>query len=73
MWALQGRFENGQITLGQGEWNSRFMDQLFQFPDPLTHDDLVDAFAYTDQLAKVAYNYDFEIDDLEVLDAVTGY
>ena len=73
MWALQGRFENGQITLGQGEWNSRFMDQLFQFPDPLTHDYLVDAFAYTDQLAKVAYNYDFEIDDLEVLDAVTGY
>ena len=73
MWALQGRFENGQITLGQGEWNSRFMDQLFQFPDPLTHDDLVDAFAYTDQLAKVAYSYDFEIDDLEVLDAVTGY
>lgn len=73
MWALQGRFENGQITLGKGEWNSRFMDQLFQFPDPLTHDDLVDAFAYTDQLAKVAYSYDFEIDDLEVLDAVTGY
>ena len=73
MWALQGRFENGQITLGQGEWNSRFMDKLFQFPDPLTHDDLVDAFAYTDQLAKVAYSYDFEIDDLEVLDAVTGY
>jgi predicted phage terminase large subunit-like protein len=73
MWALQGRFENGQITLGKGEWNSRFLDQLFQFPDPLTHDDLVDAFAYTDQLAKVAYSYDFEIDDLEVLDAVTGY
>ena len=73
MWALQGRFENGQITLGKGEWNSRFLDQLFQFPDALTHDDLVDAFAYTDQLAKVAYSHDFEIDDLEVLDAVTGY
>jgi predicted phage terminase large subunit-like protein len=73
MWALQGRFENGQITLGKGEWNSRFLDQLFQFPDVLTHDDLVDAFAYTDQLAKVAYSYDFEIDDLEVLDVVTGY
>ena len=27
MWALQGRFENGQITLGKGEWNTRFMDQ----------------------------------------------
>ena len=73
MWALQGRFENGQITLGKGEWNSKFLDQLFQFPDVLTHDDLVDAFAYTDQLAKVAYSYDFEIDDLEVLDVVTGY
>ena len=73
MWALQGRFENGQITLGKGEWNSKFLDQLFQFPDALTHDDLVDAFAYTDQLAKVAYSYDFEIDDLEVLDVVTGY
>jgi|TARA_A100000172_G_scaffold30152_1_gene17973 predicted phage terminase large subunit-like protein len=73
MWALQGRFENGQITLGRGEWNSKFLDQLFQFPDVLTHDDLVDAFAYTDQLAKVAYSYDFEIDDLEVLDVVTGY
>jgi len=73
MWALQGRFENGKITLEKGEWNSRFLDQLFQFPDPLTHDDLVDALAYTDQLAKVAYNYDFEIDDLEVIDTVTGY
>jgi len=73
MWALQGRFENGQITLGKGEWNTRFMDQLFQFPDVLTHDDLIDAFAYTDQLAKVAYSYDFEIDDLEILDVVTGY
>ena len=73
MWALQGRFENGQITLGKGEWNTRFMDQLFQFPDILTHDDLIDAFAYTDQLAKVAYSYDFEIDDLEILDVVTGY
>ena len=73
MWALQGRFENGQITLSKGEWNTRFMDQLFQFPDPLTHDDLVDSVAYIDQLAKVAYSYDFEINDLEVLDTVTGY
>lgn len=73
MWALQGRFENGYITLNKGEWNSRFMDQLFQFPDTLTHDDLIDSLAYTDQLAKVAYNFDFEVDDFEVLDAVAGY
>ena len=61
------------VTLDKGEWNSRFLDQLFQFPDPLTHDDLVDALAYIDQLAKIAYTYDFEIDDHEVLDTVTGY
>ena len=73
MWALQGRFENGYITLNKGEWNSRFLDQLFQFPDPLTPDDLVDALAYTDQLAKVAYHYDFEIEDEEILDIVAGY
>ena len=73
MWALQGRFENGQIELRKAEWNNKFMDQLFQFPDPLTHDDLVDALAYIDQLAKVAYDYDFEIDDHEILDIVAGY
>ena len=73
MWALQGRFENGFVTLSKGEWNARFLDQLFQFPDALTHDDLVDALAYIDQLAKVAYSYDFEIDDHEILDVVAGY
>ena len=73
MWALQGRFENGFVTLNKGEWNSRFLDQLFQFPDALTHDDLIDALAYIDQLANVAYNYEFEIDDHEILDIVAGY
>ena len=73
MWALQGRFENGQITLNRGSWNSKFLDQLFQFPDPLTHDDLVDALAYIDQLANVAYDYEYEIEDHEILDVVAGY
>ena len=74
MWALQGRFENGLITLKRGDWNIKFLDQLFQFPDPLTHDDLIDALAYTDQLAKVAYVGTFEeIDDFELLDEFTGY
>lgn len=74
MWALQGRFENGVITLNQGEWNSRFLDQLFQFPDPLTHDDLVDALAYIDQLAQVPYGIgDIEFDEPEIIDAIAGY
>ena len=73
MWALQGRFENGYITLNQGEWNIKFLDQLFQFPDVLTHDDLIDALAYIDQLAEVAYDYEYEIGDHEILDVVAGY
>jgi len=75
MWALQGRFENGIIKLSKGSWNSRFLDELFQFPDVLTHDDLVDALAYIDQLAKVSYNTGLldEYNDFEILDAVSGY
>lgn len=74
MWALQGRFENGLITLNKGEWNTTFLDELFQFPDPLTHDDLVDALAYIDQLAKVAYSGNFEQhDEFEALDSISGY
>jgi len=73
VWALQGRFEHGQITLNEGDWNSAFLDELFQFPNALVHDDLVDALAYIDQLAKVSYYYDYEEDDFEILDPVAGY
>ncbi len=74
IWALQGRFENGYIDLNKGDWNSAFLDQLFQFPNPLVHDDLIDSLAYIDQLAKVPYHYEgFEFDDFEILDAVAGY
>lgn len=73
VWALQGRFENGAVTLAEGPWNTEFLDELFQFPNPLVHDDLVDALAYIDQLAKVAYYYDYEDDDFEILDEISGY
>jgi predicted phage terminase large subunit-like protein len=73
MWALQGRFENGFITLGKGDWNMKFLDQLFQFPDPLTHDDLVDSLAYIDQIATVTYHNMEDMQDWEMLDDVAGY
>jgi len=73
VWALQGRFEHGQITLNKGDWNPTFMDELFQFPNALVHDDLVDSLAYIDQLAKVSYYYDYDEDDFEILDPVAGY
>ena len=73
MWALQGRFENGRIELNKGEWNIPFMDQLFQFPNKLVHDDLIDSLAYIDQLANISYGVDFEEEDYDCLDAVSGY
>jgi predicted phage terminase large subunit-like protein len=73
VWALQGRFEHGNIELSEGEWNTEFMDQLFQFPNPLVHDDLVDALSYIDQLAKVSYYVDFDEDELEIIDQLAGY
>jgi len=49
------------------------LDQLFQFPNVLVHDDMIDALAYIDQLANVSYHYDYEQDDFEILDTVSGY
>lgn len=74
MMALQGRFENGIISLNKGAWNARFLDQLFQFPDPLTHDDLVDSLAYISEMAVVPYGiHDFIEDEIEILDIIAGY
>jgi len=76
VWALQGRMEHGNVTFNVGDWNAKFLDQLFQFPSPLTHDDLIDALAYIDQLAEVAYPsaFDtFEKEDWDPLDSITGY
>ena len=71
--ALQGRFEHGAITINEGDWNVEFLDELFQFPNTQVHDDLIDSLAYIDQLAKVAYCYDFEQDNFEMFDEVAGY
>jgi len=40
----------------------------------LVHDDLIDALAYIDQLAKVAYHYeDYDFNDYEMVDPYAGY
>lgn len=73
--ALQGRFEHGYIRLNKGEWNAKFLDELFQFPNHLVHDDLVDSLAYIDQLLEIGYNVQFlNLDeDYVPLDIVAGY
>ncbi len=73
VWALQGRFEHGNLKLNKGSWNTQFLDQLFQFPNPLVHDDLIDALAYIDQLADTAYDIDLDTEDYQFTDVYAGY
>ncbi len=73
IWSLQGRFEHGRITLNRGDWNTEFLDQLYNFPNQNVHDDLVDSLAYIEQLANIPYNTDFESTDYEVQDILAGY
>lgn len=73
VWSLQGRFEHGRIKLNRGEWNNLFIDQLMQFPDPKTHDDLIDALSYIDQVAETVYFDEADVDDFEILDSDVGY
>ena len=73
VWALQGRFEHGKITLNYGSWNNEFIDQLTNFPNAQLHDDLVDALAYIDQVSVVTYFQDYEEDDYQSLDPISGY
>jgi predicted phage terminase large subunit-like protein len=74
VWALQGLMENKRVTLNKGDWNSAFLDQLFQFPSPLTHDDLIDALAYIEQMVLVAYSSSLdELAGWEPSDELTGY
>jgi len=72
-WALQGRAEKGRIQLLKGGWNKRFLEQACDFPSPLTHDDLIDAVAYTDQIADPWFDGPDVVDDWAPMDDVAGY
>lgn len=72
-WSLQGRLEHGRISFNEDkEWNDAF-DQISMFPTAGLHDDLVDALSYVDQLAITTYQQDYEEDEHEVLDIISGY
>ena len=72
-WALQGRLEHGRIFFNEDEDWREAWDQISMFPTAGLHDDLVDALSYVDQMAISNYNHDYDQDEFEVLDDVTGY
>lgn len=73
-WALQGRCDQGKITLEYGEWCKKLLSQAIDFPNPLSHDDLLDALAYVDQLAEPGMGWEIDFDDSWIpLDLEAGY
>jgi phage terminase large subunit-like protein len=72
-WALQGRSERKRIKLVRGDWNDHFITQVADFPDPLAHDDTIDALAYVDQLSRANYVDNDEIPEWEPIDLDSGY
>jgi phage terminase large subunit-like protein len=73
VWSLQGRMEHGRVSFNTARDWTEFKDQLIMFPTAGIHDDLVDALSYVDQLAIANYNADYEDDEYEILDPISGY
>lgn len=82
-WALQGRLEKGRLLLNSEEnyddngsvWQRKIIEQGNDFPSSLSHDDMLDALAYIDQLADVVY-YEGGVgvsEDWQPLDSVSGF
>ena len=78
--ALQGRAQRGRICLvrnnrGQDpEWFESFLTQCDDFPDPLAHDDILDAVAYVDQMASTFYHGSHDMPpEWEPQDLTSGY
>lgn len=71
--SLQGRAERGRIKLLKGDWNDEFLSEAADFPDPLSHDDLLDAVSYVDQLAVTNYYTDADYEEWTPMDLESGY
>lgn len=80
-WALAGRHEKKRLILNASRedlpikpWVDKLLEQAGDFPDPLAHDDLIDALAYIDQLGETIYMDEFipNLDDWEPLDEYAG-
>jgi len=74
-WALQGRMQKGRVKFNPGQYLRKLIEQAVDFPDPRSHDDLLDALAYVDQMSTTVYMDEFEGlgNTWEPLDEVAGY
>lgn len=84
LWALQGRLDNSRIIINadsdtppmqQPKWVQKLIQEMGDFPDPNSQDDVIDALAYTDQMGGTVFMDadDLVVDDWQPLDPVSGY
>ncbi len=73
-WSLQGRLEHGQISFNEDRDWKVFISQMLDFPNHLSHDDLLDSLAYIDQVSIADFAYSIQMDDeWEPYDEIAGY
>lgn len=73
IWALQGLFEHGRITLNRDiEWDV-FIDEYLMFPTKNVHDDLIDALSMIAQMAVTSYSDADDSQEYEPVDVVCGF
>jgi phage terminase large subunit-like protein len=74
VWALQGRMEQGRLTFQPGDYTTKLLNQLLDFPNPLAHDDMMDSLAYIDQIGVTPYDMDQSLgtSEWEPLDQISG-
>jgi len=73
IYALQGLFEHGRITLNSREKWDKFNDQLLMFPSRRTHDDMPDALSMIAHLSVTTYAKLQDDQDYEIVDEICGF
>ena len=70
---LQGLFEHGRITLNSRENWDTFKKELFTFPSPKAHDDLIDSLSLVSNMVITSYQRrDEDYQEWEPMDELTG-
>ena len=73
-WALQGRMQHKRIIFKEDTYLPKLRTQFLDFPNKMAHDDMLDALAYIDQVARVSYfDSNTQEEGWEPLDQVSGY
>lgn len=67
--------EQGRLSFQEGEYLNKLFEQLLDFPNPLSHDDMIDNLAYIDQIAQARYDMGEDIgqSSWEPMDTTSGF